>query len=496
MLLRQGKALKTPPLKCKPPGKRHVSAMGDAEAEARDRHTKAPEKGTESASATNPTRFAIRRVFFGREGAGNVKLQVEPSCAPPPIIVPDAANTSSNDAEAGSSQNKIGVKQLLLTKLDQGDYVIKHLNRATQIRPNNTDAFVKILKELDEAKHHYYSYNNNSPKYKKFVLYGLDADDEGEIQTNLKQYGLNPAQIKPMRRKSGRTTGPTNFIVYFDKESQITLQTLKEAKYICRTVISWAHYRQPANTCIQCKNCLRYKHNTESCHMPPSCMFCAQAHESSACPLLKTRNATEASSIPQHQLKCANCKGNHTAVFKFCPARLQLISRQQQQQQHPPQHIATRPQFIDAPPPLSNVWTTNKQHFPPLNAPLPKRQPVPSITRSHSPPQHNRRQQMTTPTRPKPRPTPSADHSRTPKITTPLNNAKVKVSKDTAIFLNPHYQNNISHKLTHTQLTPTSVFSPQELMRIFQEIVRSISTCATREEQLNALMSLALTYMN
>ena len=139
-------------------------------------------------------------------------------------------------------------------------------------------------------------------------MYGLSEDDIDSIKDCLTEYGLEPAEVKPMRLKTPRRDALINYLVYFDPAIGVSLTMLKEVKYVCSTVVSWAHYRQPQTNCVQCRNCFRYNHTAESCHMKPVCMFCAQEHASVDCPLLERKKSTNKDSIPECLLKCCNCK--------------------------------------------------------------------------------------------------------------------------------------------------------------------------------------------
>ena len=485
MLLRLGKTLKSPPPKVKKTSERsRPAAMVNAKAAESP-----PDHVTEE---VQDSRFSTRRIYFPRDAGDKPKPQEFQPKAPPPIIVPGqpAEEATTANVSTGPDRSKGGLKSLLKAKLDAADYVIKHLNTATQIRANNANAYAKIQKLLQDEKINFYTYINDGPKFKKFVLYGLYEESIAEIKSCLKEYGLDPVEIKQMQRRIQTPNAPTNYLVYFDAECQITLHILKEVKYICSTVISWAHYRQPSNNCLQCRNCFRFKHSRESCHMPSSCLYCAGKHPTETCALLKTKEATKARAIPEHQLRCCNCNGNHTAVYKHCPVRLQLIQKQQQ----PPQRLHTAPRkFIDAPTPAHNPWTTNYQQFPPLNntAPTqtPNPQPVQLITEAQLDPLE-RLQNSRTPSNTRSRST--ADPHPVYNRTLMHNNGNDKVSLKLPINLNPNSSSFNSNTSTYNR----NCLTPQELMEVFQEIIGSISTCTSREEQLNAIMKIAIKYIS
>lgn len=494
MLLRTGKTLDTRPQTPKKDPNTQRPAMAG--------NTDGGEPAPPNTQEKTTSRFAIRKVMFPRAADNTAANKKEtPSSDPPPIVVPfrQANKTAENLIDSD-------VKTILKAKLVPADFVIKNLNNATQIRANNAKTYAEIQKILSEAKMEFYTYTNQAPKLKKFVVYGLCKEDIADIKQNLQDYGLNPVDIKPMHQKQPRNS-QTNYLCYFDEEDNVTLQILSEVKYICSTVVSWAHYRQPATNCLQCRNCFRYKHSAESCHMTAICMYCAEPHPSTACPLLELKLADKRASIPEYRLKCTNCKGNHTAVFKLCPARTQLINTRHAERRN----TAKAKTFADAPLPTHNAWNTNKKPlFPPLITKMrtitttpAELVPTTSITRSrsHSPPDVTRKPQRTNNKQ-----TPSssrrpADHSRShqqkPAIQGRIINEKVsfqnqleKHNRSHAALKNPINLNN-----SNANHNDNNRFSPQDLMAIFQEILENISRCNTKQEQLNALMALAVKYM-
>ena len=218
-------------------------------------------KGPTSATVTEPeeqtSRFTIRKVVFSKPEKDAKKQDAEKETPPPPIIVPIVPTDGEN----------IPTKQVLRAKIKQGEYIIKNLRNATQIWANNTATHSLIKALLTENNINYYSYSKDGPKLRKYVLYGLNSEDIGDIKSDLFEYGLMPVDIKAMTIRKPRYDDHNNYLVYFDYEDKITLPMLQQAKYICSTRISWAHYRAPADKCIQCQNCFKYNHNAKECHL-------------------------------------------------------------------------------------------------------------------------------------------------------------------------------------------------------------------------------------
>lgn len=440
------------------------------------------------------SKFAIRKVVFTSCNAETPRDNAKAVAEPPPFIVPNLAE-----------QQKL--KNLLKAKFASGDYIIKNLNSATQIRAKNSLIYATMDQFLTENKLQFYSYTNDGPKYKKFVLYGLNNEDIDEIKLNLTEYGLDPADIKTMRIKNPRYNDQTNYIVYFDAQFKVTLQILNEVKYICSTVVKWAHYRQPTTNCLQCQTCFRYKHSAAKCHMKQICLYCAEPHPADKCPLLERKIACKQAKIPEFLLRCTNCKGHHTAVFKNCPSRLQLIHNNHMKYNSKstaePFAVPTNtPKLIPAPLPTHNAWKTAQQ-FPPLTRGrknIPVQQPVVAalITRSHTPPsrQSRYRQSNQTPTTTRP---PADRFTNRSQIKNKSNqHRQVKATNSTLVQPFPihnNYNTENSKSNVNNSTNDHNCFNSQEMVVIFQEMLTSIRTCRNKEQQLQALMTLAIKYM-
>ena len=149
---------------------------------------------------------------------------------------------------------------------------------------------------------------------------------------------------------------------------------------------------------------------------------------------------------------------------------------------------------MEAPRPAYNAWQLPQQHFPPLKpiVQLPTEQRpnrrAPVLTRSHSPPRAMRRTKPRTPDQTpvtSGRVTSTTAYSRPNKLY-PTQTVKDNVSAQTFIRT-PKYFN--------CQINNSNLFSPQELIQIFQDMLGSVRRCNSKEEQLSALMKISMKYL-
>lgn len=323
---------------------------------------------------------------------------------------------------------------------------------------------------------------------------------------DLMHYGLHPIEIKQMNLKTQRYPGHANYIAYFKHEDAVTLQMVKSAKYLCHTRAKWDHYNPPTSSRErQCDSCWRMGHKSFGCHLTPRCLFCSsKEHTTKNCPLEIEREKLGRQRIPKKYLKCCNCGGQHTAMFKECPSRIAYNDKhnnKHKQQTIPaviPQQLITPKniKFSTAPIPSMNAWnqigpqTTNSttKTVDRTNQLINVNEPA---TRAPTTPLDH---QITTPRRSR----------STPRRNPPLSNRIIRKTNDNA-QANPKQRRTVSSNLpnnnidnnmnSHTTNSDLPPLRPDEMSHIFREMLSITSQCRTRVDQLDALMKLALKYL-
>lgn len=465
---------------------------------------------TAKGSEERTSRFAIRKIIFKPKEAVSAQT-ITTTMPPPPIILPHKGGKNINNSPPVNTSDHLTketptpvlLKAALSKKINRGDYLIRNLNNATQIRATNMQAHNDIRELLSTNNIQHYTYSNDRPKFKKFVLYGLNTEDIGDIKSDLCEYGLSPVDIKQMTIRKPRYHDHSNYIIYFDQEEKVTLPKLQQAKYICNTLVTWDYYKNKSDQCLQCQNCLRYNHGARECSMKVVCFLCAENHNAEECTLMQQKIETKADKIPSDCLKCVNCGGKHTAVYKMCPSRIHHINNKsssrpaETDQRHPAQQTVT---FAPADPPKQNYWETNTKQR--------------AVTKKQQSPMQQRRPNGTTPSSTGDTRTPRS--SRTPKYrqNQTIDDHRTSHKKDNShhswansinSIKNNQYENRptpsksnfnyINNTFSSTSEYNNDTFAPHELAEIFQEMLGSIRQCRNKEDQLNALMNLAIKYM-
>jgi hypothetical protein len=166
----------------------------------------------------------------------------------------------------------------------------------------------------------------DAKKPSKIVLLGLPDMPANEIQVALAKRGIIPDDIKAMNICSKKLLEHNNYILYFAKGS-MTNGKLRDIKAINNVIVRWAYYDAKRYGPTQCRRCQEWGHGSSHCHVTPACVKCAGQHETSACNL-----AAKGIKLPVEQLKCANCKLQHTVNYGGCKVCKDFIKNQPKRQ--------------------------------------------------------------------------------------------------------------------------------------------------------------------
>ena len=239
--------------------------------------------------------------------------------------------------------------------------VIQNGNNCTMLLPNSVEEHLKLCAVFKQWGWKYHTQNPEPLQYKRFVLHGLNTHPLDDLYEDLEKYGLRPALITTIPVKRPRYNDQSVYVVHYEKASDITMDIIKQAKYIRNTVARWMPYIQNGDGVTVCSRCSTPGHTAKWCNRPPRCKVCSEGHLTNDCPLIIAKRAANLNAIHISNLKCPLCGDKHTATYRQCTGRLEYrnnkISRQQQKRK-----------YINASPPARNAWTGLVQtDFPPIN---------------------------------------------------------------------------------------------------------------------------------
>ncbi|KAG8239971.1 hypothetical protein J437_LFUL018568 [Ladona fulva] len=147
-----------------------------------------------------------------------------------------------------------------------------------------------------------------------------------EIAESLEEYDVPAAKIVQLRTsrptasqlKQGITSiSPPRPLPLFQILLQSTSapEVFESLPYVCNMKVKIERFRPPSGP-PQCHRCQLFGHTIKACNMNFKCVKCGQNHPSSEC-----RRPKETAAI------CANCKGDHSANYRGCPAYKALEER-------------------------------------------------------------------------------------------------------------------------------------------------------------------------
>jgi len=108
----------------------------------------------------------------------------------------------------------------------------------------------------------------------------------------------------------------------------------------------------PLHCIPQCKNCLKYNHTKNYCHLDPKCVLCAGDHTLTDCPQRL---------LPQKDMpkpKCSNCGEDHLASYRGCKEHQKLVQKLHSKTvtQNKSLIAKSQPEYGPAPIPPINAW--------------------------------------------------------------------------------------------------------------------------------------------
>lgn len=244
---------------------------------------------------------------------------------PPPFIIKNASIVTVDNLIAATGVDKNNTRKQLT-------------QNGIKLFVSTNDEFDAIRKKLDlhNAEHkgkgvagiHFFTHAKEEERMQKYVLYGLPEQEIPEIESALAAKEIKPTLVKKMSIKNARYDGQANYLVYFERRSGIKLGDVQQVRGLLGYVVKWAHFSSRSSNITQCSNCQELGHGAKHCAMPPKCLKCSESHSSKDCPL----NDPKSGKIPDAELKCALCGGNHTARFKDCPKRVNFIDLRKKMQ--------------------------------------------------------------------------------------------------------------------------------------------------------------------
>lgn len=326
---------------------------------------------TDDSSSKNRTEHDDEPMQYSCETSNRFAiLSIAPTQSP---VLRAPKNLNITPPKIFIQSSKPVVLKLLAT---QSNFMLENVADGTNILPCSIQHHKDLLIFLKEKNAKIFTRPSKDQRMKRFVLYGLNSIDYDQIISELAKYGVQAERVHQITVKRPRYHDHCNYIVYVKPETNITLSSIQQVRYLCNTHVSWANYIINGDGLSKCSNCQRFNHSGDYCTLDPVCAVCAQPHRTVNCELLLAKRAAGKSTIDKSLLKCAHCGGQHTAGYTKCTERAKFIQHRDRHQ------TKAQKTYTNAPLPANNAWTsrhTTSTRYQPAHAYTSAPQPPPTI---------------------------------------------------------------------------------------------------------------------
>ena len=229
-----------------------------------------------------------------------------------------------------SEQTFQAIRTLTNAKLHVGVKNVKKVkNKSVVLELRNNNECVDFVNSFEQDN----SFTAIIPKKynPRIIIHGIDLHFPEEAllaaiseqNPHIKQCLMDTANKMELRFMKASRDGRTKYAV-LEVTPTIYQAVMNEAKlyigYTRCTVRDHLHV-------IRCFNCLGFGHTSANCNSRKRCSYCAEEHDSTACP----RNKMECANCQQFNAKMANRKNfkindvRHPATSNECPAYIHIV---------------------------------------------------------------------------------------------------------------------------------------------------------------------------
>lgn len=197
-----------------------------------------------------------------RRGSGRVKNN--------PIVIVD-----SNPTLVQQAMNEI---------LPGKKFQLKIMSVGIRVDIHDSENYVNAKDELLKRNFKYYLYHTSQTRPIKICLYGYLEETEEAMQGILSNIDVKPEKIRKLNIKKPLFDRQCIYLLYLQPNT-VKLADLQKIKHVNQLRVHWERYTPKSYDKVpQCKNCQRFNHSSELCHLPAKCMVCAADHHTKDCP--------------------------------------------------------------------------------------------------------------------------------------------------------------------------------------------------------------------
>lgn len=202
---------------------------------------------------------------------------------------------------------------ILIEKYFTKKVLIKIHPDQISIKPQNQEDETILKTFLEENNIKYFTFNTSANRPRQAVLKYIPNDVTKEtIIDGLQRQNIHPIKVTRIKNKDGEETKIVQ--VTINKQDSEKIYKLEHVNNLKIKVEPFRRKTGPT----QCFKCQRFGHSSYTCHLTPMCVKCGKSHEKTMC----QRNDKQGD-----KLMCANCKGDHPANYRGCPAYKEKLTQ-------------------------------------------------------------------------------------------------------------------------------------------------------------------------
>lgn len=176
----------------------------------------------------------------------------------------------------------------ILSKLDieRSKFLSKNLPGGIKVFASDTESHKLLREHLTANQLKFQTHLLREEQTTKIVLHGLHNMELSVLKNELSRFTIFPADIKIMNTRKKNYDDHCVYLLYFSKASKVRISDLREIRALCYTRVKWEYYQNRRRGPIQCSNCMQFGHGGKNCFLDPTCIRCGECHKSSDCPLI------------------------------------------------------------------------------------------------------------------------------------------------------------------------------------------------------------------
>lgn len=203
----------------------------------------------------------------------------------------------------------------LVTKFAKQFHLQYRQGNKVAIHCHSDDGHRMVADGLRAENFLFHTFSRKEERTYKVVIRGIPGDTIPMLRDELAEMGFATASVNMLKSASEKHPACPPLLVQLPAVTDIV--KFKQIKYLCRCVVKIEKFKPKTSSGTQCYRCQQFGHASRNCNLSERCVKCTGSHATKTCP--KTDRTSPA--------QCCNCKGDHPANYRQCPARVEYLQR-------------------------------------------------------------------------------------------------------------------------------------------------------------------------